>query len=35
VAGRVARTRVDEVVVFDSTGLAMQDLALCELLVST
>jgi ornithine cyclodeaminase/alanine dehydrogenase-like protein (mu-crystallin family) len=35
VAGRVARTGDDEVVVFDSTGLAVQDLALCELLLST
>ncbi|WP_284619047.1 ornithine cyclodeaminase family protein [Aquabacterium humicola] len=34
VAGRVARTAADDIVVFDSTGLAVQDLALCELLVS-
>lgn len=34
VAGRVARTEPGEVVVFDSTGLAVEDLALCELLVS-
>jgi alanine dehydrogenase len=34
VAGRVARTEADEIVIFDSTGLAVQDLALCELLVS-
>jgi ornithine cyclodeaminase/alanine dehydrogenase-like protein (mu-crystallin family) len=34
VAGRVARTALDEVVVFDSTGLAVEDLALCELLLS-
>ena len=33
VAGRVARTQADEIVIFDSTGLAVQDLALCELLV--
>lgn len=33
VAGRVARTDTGEVVVFDSTGLAVQDLALCELLI--
>jgi alanine dehydrogenase len=33
VAGRVARTSADEIVVFDSTGLAVQDLALCSLLV--
>ena len=33
VAGRVARTASDEVVVFDSTGLAIQDLALCAALV--
>jgi len=32
VAGRVARTGAHEIVVFDSTGLAAQDLALCELL---
>jgi alanine dehydrogenase len=34
VAGRVARTGPDEVLVFDSTGLAVEDLALCELLLS-
>lgn len=34
VAGRVAATAMDEVVIFDSTGLAVQDLALCELLVA-
>ncbi len=34
VADRVARTGADEIVIFDSTGLAVQDLALCELLVS-
>ena len=34
VAGRVARTEAGEIVIFDSTGLAVQDLALCELLVS-
>ena len=33
VAGRIARTSADEIVVFDSTGLAVQDLALCSLLV--
>ena len=33
VAGRVARTRENEIVIFDSTGLAVEDLALCELLV--
>lgn len=33
VAGRVARTGADEIVIFDSTGLAVEDLALCELLV--
>ena len=33
VAGRVARTEAGEIVIFDSTGLAVQDLALCELLV--
>jgi alanine dehydrogenase len=32
VAGRVARTTSEEIVIFDSTGLAVQDLALCELL---
>ena len=35
VADRVARTAPNEIVIFDSTGLAVQDLALCELLVST
>lgn len=34
VAGRVARTELGEIVIFDSTGLAVEDLALCELLVS-
>lgn len=33
VAGRVARTQAGEIVIFDSTGLAVEDLALCELLV--
>ena len=33
VAGRVARTNTNEIVIFDSTGLAVEDLALCELLV--
>ncbi len=33
VAGRVARTAGDEIVVFDSTGLAVEDLALCELVL--
>jgi alanine dehydrogenase len=33
VAGRLARTAGDEVVVFDSTGLALEDLAVCALLV--
>src|SRR5687768_881869 len=33
VAGRLARTAADEVVVFDSTGLALEDLAVCALLV--
>ena len=33
VAGRLARTSADEVVVFDSTGLALEDLAVCALLV--
>ena len=33
VAGRIARTSPDEIVVFDSTGLAVEDLALCSLLV--
>ena len=33
VAGRVARTGPDEIVVFDSTGLALEDLALCALLL--
>jgi alanine dehydrogenase len=32
VAGRLRRTEPGEIVVFDSTGLAVQDLALCELL---
>ncbi len=35
VAGRVARTAPDEIVVFDSSGLAVEDLALCELLVAS
>lgn len=34
VAGRVPRTGPGEIVIFDSTGLAVEDLALCELLVS-
>ncbi len=34
VAGRVARTEAGEIVIFDSTGLAVEDLALCELLLS-
>lgn len=33
VAKRVARTGPDEIVVFDSTGLAVEDLALCACLV--
>ncbi|HYC37146.1 MAG TPA: ornithine cyclodeaminase family protein [Usitatibacter sp.] len=33
VAGRIARTRADEVVVFDSTGMAVEDLALCAALL--
>ena len=33
VAGRVARTAGDEIVVFDSTGLAVGDLAICALLL--
>ena len=33
VAGRVARTAGDEIVVFDSTGLAVEDLAVCALLL--
>ena len=33
VAGRLARTSAGEVVVFDSTGLALEDLAICALLV--
>ena len=33
VAGRVARTRPDEIVVFDSTGMAIEDLALCAALL--
>ena len=33
VAGRVARTSAREIVVFDSTGLALEDLAVCALLV--
>jgi len=32
VAGRVPRTGAGEIVVFDSTGIAVEDLALCELL---
>lgn len=35
VAGRVPRVRADEIVVFDSTGIAVEDLALCALLVET
>ncbi len=34
VANRVARTGAGEIMIFDSTGLAVEDLALCELLVS-
>jgi ornithine cyclodeaminase/alanine dehydrogenase-like protein (mu-crystallin family) len=34
VAGRVPRTGPDEIVVFDSTGLALEDLAVCQLLLS-
>ena len=33
VAGRVARTASDEIVVFDSCGLAVEDLALCALIL--
>lgn len=33
VAGRVARTASDEIVIFDSSGLAVEDLALCALLM--
>jgi alanine dehydrogenase len=33
VVGHVARTAGDEIVVFDSTGLALEDLAICALLV--
>ncbi len=33
VAGRVDRTRAGEVVVFDSTGMAIEDLALCAALL--
>ncbi len=33
VAGRVPRTASDEIVVFDSSGLAVEDLALCALLL--
>jgi ornithine cyclodeaminase/alanine dehydrogenase len=33
VAGRVPRTGPDEIVVFDSTGLALEDLAVCQLLL--
>lgn len=33
VAGRIARTGPEEVVLFDSTGLALEDLALCALLL--
>jgi ornithine cyclodeaminase/alanine dehydrogenase-like protein (mu-crystallin family) len=33
VAGRVARTASDEIVVFDSSGLAIEDLALCALVL--
>jgi ornithine cyclodeaminase/alanine dehydrogenase-like protein (mu-crystallin family) len=32
VAGRIARTAPDEIVVFDSTGLAVEDLAVCAIL---
>ncbi len=34
VAGRVPRTGPGEIVVFDSTGLALEDLAVCQLLLS-
>jgi hypothetical protein len=33
VKGRVARTAGDEIVIFDSSGLALQDLALCALIL--
>ena len=33
VAGRVPRTQPDEIVVFDSTGMAIEDLALCAALL--
>ncbi len=33
IAGRVRRTQADEVVVFDSTGMAIEDLALCAALL--
>ncbi|APV48562.1 hypothetical protein BWI17_01985 [Betaproteobacteria bacterium GR16-43] len=33
VAGRVARTAADEIVIFDSSGLAVEDLAVCTLLL--
>lgn len=33
VAGRVARTASDEIVIFDSSGLAVEDLALCALVL--
>lgn len=34
IAGHVTRTGENEIAIFDSTGLAVQDLALCELLVA-
>ena len=34
VAGRIARTAPGEIVVFDSTGLALEDLAICQLLLA-
>jgi ornithine cyclodeaminase/alanine dehydrogenase-like protein (mu-crystallin family) len=33
VAGRVARISSDEIVVFDSSGIAVGDLAICALLL--
>jgi ornithine cyclodeaminase/alanine dehydrogenase len=35
IAGRVPRTGPAEIVVFDSTGLALEDLAMCRLLLET
>jgi ornithine cyclodeaminase/alanine dehydrogenase-like protein (mu-crystallin family) len=34
VAGRIPRTGPNEIVVFDSTGLALEDLAVCQLLLT-